>query len=282
MVEKKKTEITIGFTHHTPSFIEKELENMRKADVILFESPTYRIEQLKEGTIDPYQLASTTNFPVSAERMYRSLKWMSAKGKPVFGYEDFNNPLFWSNEERAKYKRLKDETESFFKPRKDFSEGKILKSAMAVAELTNMRDKKAAEWIKHNLPKFEGKRIYVSAGSTHTALYHTLKRELEPKGVSVKPLFLAKGFYKDARTMEKYSPYSSLGRALAFKTPSSRNERELKKRLKDAKSYLKKAFKLSKKYAKTMPWEYALERAELETINSWKGRGMLKRVFRKR
>jgi len=282
MAEKKKTEIVIGFSHHTPSFVEKELDNMRKADVILFESPTYRIEQLKKGIITPRQLASVSNFPISSERIYRSLKLMSAKGKPVFGYEDFNNSALWSNEERAKYHKLSEEIESFFTPKKDFSKAKILKSATAFAELTNMRDRKAAEWIKRNIAKFEGKKIYISAGSAHTSIYHILKRELEPKGVLIKPLFLAKDFYKDPRILERYNPYYALGRALAFKTPSHKEKKELNKRLKDTQKYLKKTFKLSKKYIKTMPPEYALERAELDIVGLGKKKKNLKRLFRKR
>lgn len=281
-MEKKKTEIVVGFTHHTPSFIEKEIKNMEKADVILFESPTYQIEQLKTGIIKPDELASISNFEVSASRMYRSLKDMSDKGKPVFGYDDFNNPQFWSNKDRARYHQLTDEIESFFKPKKDFSRGTILKSARAFAELTRLRDKRNVEWIKHNLPKFEGKTVYISAGATHTAIYHSLKKELEPKGISVKQLFISKGAFKQPGVLEKFGPYYSLGRALIFKTQSSRNEAELRKRLEEARNHIKRTFKQTKKYAKTMPWEYALERAEMEATSYQKKKGMLNRIFRKR
>jgi len=268
MAEKKKTEIIIGFTHHSPSFIEKELENMKKADVILFEAPTYKIEQLKEGIIQPRHLGSVSSFPSTAERTYRALKKFSDEGKTVFGYEDYNNPKIWSREERARLHELEEKTERyFFKTKVPLTKRYFLRSAQASAEATKLRDQKSFEWIKQNLPKFEGKKIYIMAGSGHTGLYHRLRKELNQKGISVKPLFISKGMYRDLKILEKYTPYTAMTRTIIFNTPSSRDKKATKDRLKLTKDYVRSVFKQTKKYMKDMPWEIAQEKAELEYLN---------------
>ncbi len=137
---EKKTEIVVGFTNHTPSFVDKELANMKKADVILFEFPAYGIEQLKRGTMEPHHLAAKSNFPEAAERMFRALKRMSHDGKMVYGYEDVHNDRLWSREERARKNALDDATELPFKTRLHSTKSNLMKSARAFAELTKIRD----------------------------------------------------------------------------------------------------------------------------------------------
>jgi hypothetical protein len=267
--KKRKTEIVIGFTHHTPSFVDKELENMKKADVILFEAPTHNIEQLKEGIIQPQHLGSISSFPDTAERTYRALKKLSDDGKIVLGYENYNNPKIWSREERAKLHELEEKTERyFFKTRAPLTKRYFLRSARASAEATKLRDKNSFEWIKQNLPKFEGKKVYIMAGSGHTGLYHLLKKELEPKGISIKTLFLSKGLFKNPRMLEKYTPYTTMMRTIIFNTPSSRDKKATKEHLRLTKEYVKKVFKQTKRYMKEMPWELAQEKADLEFLTA--------------
>ena len=269
MAEKKKTEVIIGFTHHTPSFMEKELANMKKADVILFEAPTYRIEQLKEGLIQPSQLGSISSFPNLAKKTYQALKKFSDEGKTVFGYEDYDNQKIWSREERARLHELEEKTERFFfKARAPLSKRYFLRSAQASAEVTKLRDRKSFEWITQNLPRFEGKKIYIMAGSGHTGLYHRLKKELEQKGIPVKALFISKGLYRDPRILEKYTPYTTLTRTIIFNTPSSRDKKAIKGRLKLTKDYVRSVFKQTKRYMKDMPPGIAQEKAELEYMDS--------------
>jgi len=280
MAEKKKTEIVIGFTQHLPSFVDKELANMRKADVILFEYTTHGIEFLKRGGITPHMLAQKSYFPDSAERIYRGLKELSDEGKTVLGYEDRHNPQIWSNKERAKLSDLEEDIQYAFKSRRQFKGRNFLKSAEALAEATRLRDDKTLKWIKDNLPRFEGKKIYISAGSLHTPLYHALKRELESKGIPVKAIFLAKGRYKDARALEKYTPYHQMSRAILFNTPSSRSKKGLKRHVKETNRYMKRALVISKKYG-GLPPGAAQERIDSELMNTGK-KGLLQRLRRKR
>ena len=61
MEKPRKTEVTIGFTMHYPSFVKKEMAQMKKADVIFLEGPNRLVRDIQAGK-SPKELFKSGDF----------------------------------------------------------------------------------------------------------------------------------------------------------------------------------------------------------------------------
>ncbi len=221
MHDRKKTEITIGFTMHYPSFVKREMAQMKKADVIFLEAPYRLIRDIRAGK-SPEELFKEGYFSEKkyAKKYATELKKIIDSGKRVIGYENPGGNRHWKPEEVQRMLDLQDIS--------DLARGTKNHDVFigAEAEMVKIRDDKNLAWLKANIPRYEGK-IYVDAGAVHTPIWHGLKKEFEKDGISVKAEFLARGKFGNRRIKMMYSPTDRLVRTLRFNTDALGNPNRL-------------------------------------------------------
>jgi len=214
MTEKKKTEILFGFEHHTPLHTERHEENMKEADVILLEIPPSKLKKLLSKTPTEIEKKYPDMLKHTREYVLKAKKY-SNEGKEVKGWDSKvirGKSWWWEMRKNPKSIRsLPIQMQMFYTvPR-------------IVAEATVARENRAFKFIKNNLPKWEGKKVYIMAGGFHTGLYHKLKKELESKGVEVRREHFAKGNYEHPRIHEKFDPMEQLAGMIRFKLKSAKD-----------------------------------------------------------
>lgn len=212
MEKPRKTEVTIGFTMHYPSFVKREMAQMKKADVIFLEAPYRLIRDIRAGK-SPEKLFKEGYFSEEkyAKKYATKLKSIIDSGKTVIGYENLGGNKYWKPKEVRRMLDLQDISDLAIETKNH----EIF--IRAEAEIIKMRDKKNLAWLKANIPRYEGK-IYVDAGAVHTHLWHGLKKEFEKDGIPVKAEFLARGKFGNRRIKMKYSPTDRLVRTIRFDT----------------------------------------------------------------
>ena len=215
MRDKKKTEITVGFASHFPESAERALKHMKDADVILVEMPAKIIKELARGAPLHFLTEGTMNTEYE-EAFLSGLKRKMEEGKIVKGYESVYDPGRWTKEE------FNELMESKRKADIGLVRGDIASFAENFAKFNKMREAKAVGWIKRNISMFNGKRVYIEAGASHTGLYHMLKKDLGSKGITVKPDFVDKSNYSRG-ILDKFAPSDQMARMIRFNTPSSKD-----------------------------------------------------------
>ncbi len=221
MEKSRKTEVTIGFTMHYPSFVKREMAQMKKADVIFIEGPDRLIKDIRAGK-SPKELVKDGEFfeEEYAKKYSTKLRKIIDSGKTVIGYENMGNKRYWKPEDVRRVLDLQDITDWAIETKNQWA------FASAEAEMVKMRDKRNAAWLKANVPLCEGK-VYIDAGALHTPIWHELKKEFEKKGIPVKAEFLAHGKFKNRQIKMKYSPTERLIRTIMFDTSALGNAERL-------------------------------------------------------
>lgn len=260
MLKKKKNEITIGFTPHFPSFVEKELPLMEKADLILVELPHGYIEELSKGT-SPKKLAQYTNSPETAEKELIQIKKLMDDGKAVMGYETWLDPDAWTPNELKKVEKIQNEMikeSARLRPSPKYEK--------LVAEGIKLRDDNTLKIIKNIISKINGKKIYINAGPTHTRIWHELTK-YAGKNITVKAEFLERGKVIPSRVI--FPPQVEETRMHVFGV-AEKNPERMKKLQKQTSSYSRRKGLLQVKYMlKGLTKEQASERATYETLKRW-------------
>jgi len=267
----KKTEITIGFTPHFPSFVEKELPLMEKADLILVELPQEYIRELSKGT-SPKELAWRTNFPETVEKQLTQIKKLMDAGKSVLGYEVWHDPSMWTPRELKKVEKIQDEMG--VEKRKQMFFPSSSRSRQLIAEAAKFREDKSLKIIKGIIPKFGGKKVYISAGQAHTRIFHGLKK-LSEKNVTVRAEFFDRG--KVIPSAVIFSPEVEEMRMYTFGI-AKKNPEKMKRLEKQADDFSMDKASLQMKYMRMgLTQEQAAERAKYETLKEWVPKRRLRR-----
>lgn len=271
MPGKKKTEILIGFTSHYPSVAEKEERYMKNADVILAEMPPDVVEGLAKGrSIEA--LALGYRYPEQFKKRLTQLKKSMDEGKTVIGYESFYKQDAWTPLEYRDLQYLEEEAHEALRARD------TERFAQVMAQFNEMREHKSVEWIKSNLTRFRGKKIYIEAGENHTPIYHQLKKELKPRGISVESVHANKGLYEHPRIKAKYPPSDQLMRIYRFKTTSSKNWEKIRELVRQDREFREAQDELGRRYewGKGLSHESAIERSELDLLRRQTRKGLRK------
>jgi hypothetical protein len=259
MLEKKKTEIIIGFEEHTKKYLGKATPDMKKADVIFLEmEPEFFRSIFLNKQITPEEALNNKKLlkGVAAydKRELSILRNLWKDGKSIASWDVGKNSV-------KKYPSL---TRAI----------NLREFAINQANSLRKRDELGAATITKYLPNFEGKTIYVRAGAMHTGLYHQLKKELEPRGVSVKATFLTKGKYGNGGTSIKYTPLEELIRIFRFNTKSARNKERIKSLIDEHYRHQQDVFNLVKKYKNEgLNEDRAIRKASVELVRKRTGRG---------
>ena len=273
MAEKKKTEVVIGFESHLLSSVDKMLPLMEKADVILLENSPSNVREILNGKRPSFE--SGYSLPEFAQKQAPVLQRLHKKGKIVLGSEAaYDESWMLKNKDIAR-RMIKLELEQ----KRLYLLGDIEGYARATLGINKIREQERLKWIVERLPQYEGKTVYISAGEEHTALLHGLKKILGKQGIPVRAEFLSRGYFKDKRTLVKYSPSVQLMRMLQFKTSLSSNRGAIKKLVKQDIRFEKNVNERIFKYMRQgASGEAAAEKAYLEIINSEKSKSILKRI----
>ena len=265
MHDKKKTEITVGFASHFPSSAERALKHMEDADVILVEMPAKTIKDLAKGA-PLYSLTEGTINTEYEEAFLSGLKQKIEEGKTVRGYESVYDPGRWTKDE---FRELMES-----KRNADISlvRGDIASFAENLAKFNKMREAKTVEWIKRNMSMFRGKRVYIEAGASHTGLYHMLKKDLGPKGISVKSDFIEKSNFGRGM-LDKFAPSDQMIRMIRFGTPSSKNPAALARLAEEDRGFREIESRLKEEYRmKGLSRERASEMAHFGALRRFRRR----------
>lgn len=266
--EKKKNEITIGFTPHFPSFVEKELPLMKKADLILVELPHGFIMELSRGT-SPKILAQYTNAPEIAEKELIQIKKLMDEGKAVMGYETWEDPDAWTPKELKKVEKIKKGLGE---------EGARLRTSprysQLFAEEIKLRDSNTLKIIRKITSKISGKKIYINAGTAHTRIWHELKKH-PGKNMEVKAEFLERGKIIPSKVI--FSPDVEEMRMHIFGV-AEKNPDKMKRLQEQMPSYSRHKGLLQMKYMLMgLTREQAKERATYETLKKVVSKRRLRR-----
>lgn len=255
MRDKKKTEVTIGFTMHYPSFISKEMGRMKKADVVFLEGAHQLVREIRAGK-SAKELVKSGNFLEEeyAEKYVPRLKKLIDSGKTIIGYENLGDRRYWKPEEAQRLLMLQDTVNWAVKADKPEL------FARAEAEMVRLREEKSVAWLKANIPHYQG-NIYIDAGAIHTPIWHELKRDLEKKGIAVRADFLTQGKYRDKRIKVMYHPSDRLVRSFRFKTDTAFDQRKIRKLANEDKEFRDAQSNIVwKRQERGLPFWGALER----------------------
>jgi hypothetical protein len=264
---QKPTEIMVGFERHMPGFVEKKKTYFDKADVILLELPPWIVKRLRGGE-DPMVLAHAyTYFPEYSTELFKLLQQKMKEGKTVMGTDIQTRESVRKTQEGDKLQ----------------IKGNIEGATKTIAEMDKIREQKRLEWLLEHLPQFEGKKIYIDAGSLHTSIYHGLKevfREKENKGeVKITREYLAKGMFEAPQILEKYSPFDQIERFYRFKKGkfTEADRKRIAELVEQDKLFFYKAMLLRGKYmGQGMTEERAVEKAHFELLRRLQKEGLKK------
>jgi hypothetical protein len=246
MAEKRKTEIIIGFEEHDKKSLKKAIPYMKEADVIFLERIPGEMHVLRgrgaifERGVKKFkeQLKSSGEGMIKWDKLRLSLMGrLKKEGKKIDTWDVGRN-----------YRHLPSEIGKLQRG------GKLEEAARLEAQWYKNREEAGITRIIEKLPSMKGKKIFIQAGGMHTALYHILKKELEPRGVSVNAVYLTKGKYGPPRVSIKYAPYHELARMFRFDTKSAKDKKVINKLIEEQHEFEKEVGRTAlKKYSEIRP-----------------------------
>ncbi len=250
---KMPKEINFLFERHSAKGVaDKTIKAMKEHDIILLE---YTPETMKLiENLGPTKAASHVRYPEEENKLFREvLKQKRLHGKKIIFYDKWNR----------KMKRKMEEIEQ------KADEGDIIGMQKAMAEFAEMRDKENIKRIRKAIEENPEKKILISAGATHSPLYHELKKELKPyeKQGKVK---INRSFSggKSEREM-KFNPLEQIVRMFRFKKNITPEDwKKIHQMEKEARKLIEKQEKLIEKYMKEegLSKKQAIAKAHWETI----------------